>query len=413
MGIENTGEVPFHTVYLHGMVRDEKGEKMSKVKGNVLNPLDAMKEYGTDALRFALSTGTSPGNDMKMADNRLESSRNFVNKIWNASRFVIRSLETEKTDLKIEFGKLPVEDRWILSRLNRTISSSIKLMEDFQFGEAQRQIYDFLWSEFCDWYIEIAKIRLRDKAAISPVPVLVHVLESSLRLLHPFMPFITEELWQTLKRRIHSGPAVLPPSKPQARERIPETGASSPVSASTAWPESIMIAAYPAGNEEAIDPLAEGIMASLIEIIHAIRNARAEHKVESNKWIEAHIYAGDLKTALQPYYQSIQTLAQAKPLELLDTRHQGASDENDLALVLKDSEVLIPLASMVDLDAEKARLTKELEEVLANVNRLQVRLNDVAFTGKAPAAVVQKERDRLAVGQDKIQRLQQQLERFK
>ena len=160
MGIENTGEVPFHTVYLHGMVRDEKGEKMSKVKGNVLNPLDAIKEYGTDALRFALSTGTSPGNDMKMADNRLESSRNFVNKIWNASRFVIKSLDTDKINLEIEMTKMPVEDRWILSRLNRTIINTTKLMEDFQFGEAQRQIYDFLWTEFCDWYIEIAKIRV-------------------------------------------------------------------------------------------------------------------------------------------------------------------------------------------------------------------------------------------------------------
>jgi valyl-tRNA synthetase len=387
MGIENTGEIPFHTVYLHGMVRDEKGDKMSKVKGNVLNPLDAMKEYGTDALRFALSTGTSPGNDMKMADNRLESSRNFVNKIWNASRFVVRSLETEQTELKINYDKLPTEDRWILSRLNRAIISSIQLMEDFQFGEAQRQIYDFLWSEFCDWYIEIAKIRLRDKQAVSPVPVLVYVLESSLRLLHPFMPFITEELWQVLKGRTFLAPAVLS--------------------------ESIMISPYPVGDAKAIDPGAERIIGSLVEIIHSIRNARAEHKVESNKWIEAQIFAGDLASALQPYYQTIQALSQTKPLELLNSRHQGGSNENDLVLVLKDTEVVIPLASIVDLEAEKARLQKELEEVQTNVNRLEVRLNDAAFIGKAPAAVVQKERDRLTTGQDKLQRLQQQLERFK
>jgi valyl-tRNA synthetase len=385
MGLENTGDIPFHTVYLHGLVRDEKGEKMSKVKGNVLNPLDAIKEYGTDALRFALSTGTSPGNDMKMAASRLESSRNFANKLWNASRFVIKSLEGNQRDLTLLKEGLPVEDRWILSRLNRTIISSIKLMEDFQFGEAQRQIYDFLWSEFCDWYIEIAKIRLRDEKAVSPLPVLVHTLETSLRLLHPFMPFITEELWQILK-------AKLPANGDQ--------------------PESIMIAAYPIGDEKAVDAEAEHIIETVIEIVHAIRNSRAEHKVESNKWIETHIYAGNMAEPLKGYSQTIQSLSQAKPLELNDTRHQGQSDDNDLVLVLKDCEVVIPLASMVDMEAEKARLQKELDEVKTNVERLEVRLKDTAFTGKAPPAVVQKERDRLAASQDKMERLQQQLIRF-
>ena len=385
MGLENTGDIPFHTVYLHGLVRDEKGEKMSKVKGNVLNPLDAIKEYGTDALRFALSTGTSPGNDMKMAASRLESSRNFANKLWNASRFVIKSLEGNQRDLTLLKEGLPVEDRWILSRLNRTIISSIKLMQDFQFGEAQRQIYDFLWSEFCDWYIEIAKIRLRDEKAVSPLPVLVHTLETSLRLLHPFMPFITEELWQILK-------AKLPANDDQ--------------------PESIMIASYPVGDEKAVDAEAEHIIETVIEIVHAIRNSRAEHKVESNKWIEAHIYAGNMAEPLKGYSQAIQSLSQAKPLELNDTRHQGQSDDNDLVLVLKDCEVVIPLASMVDMEAEKARLQKELDEVKTNVERLEVRLKDTAFTGKAPPAVVQKERDRLAASQDKMERLLQQLARF-
>jgi len=386
MGLEDMGEVPFHTVYLHGLVRDEKGEKMSKVKGNVLNPLIAIKDYGTDALRFALSTGTSPGNDMKMATNRLESSRNFVNKIWNASRFVIKSIETEKVDLKIDKSKLTVEDRWIISRLNRTVSSATQLMEDFQFGEAQRQIYDFLWSEFCDWYIEIAKIRLKDAKAISPIPVLVHVLETSLRLLHPYMPFITEELWQILKQKVEAG---------------------------NEWPESIMMASYPAGDRAAIDPDAEHIVDSVIEIVRSIRNVRAEHKVESSKWIEAQVYAGDLVESLKPYYPAIQNLAQANPLKLLNTRHQGGSTENDLVLVLKETEVLIPLASMVDLAEEKARLQKEYTEVKANVDRLETRLSDQAFINKAPAAVVEKERMRWNEGKDKLQRLAQQLERFR
>jgi valyl-tRNA synthetase len=385
MGIENTGEIPFHTVYLHGLVRDEKGEKMSKVKGNVLNPLDAIKQYGTDALRFALSTGTSPGNDMKMSDSRLESSRNFANKIWNASRFVVKSLEIARMDLKIDLERLPAEDRWILSRLNRTIISATGLMEDFQFGEAQRQIYDFLWSEFCDWYIEMAKIRFKDETAASPIPVLVHVLDSSLRLLHPYMPFITEEVWQILKEKLSA----------------------------RSWPESIMIAAYPVGSEKAVDPESERVIESVIEIVHSIRNSRAERKVESSKWIEAKIFVGDLAPALKPYFQTIQTLAQARPLELLNTHHQGTSDEKDLVLVLKNSEVVIPLSSMVDPGAEKARLQKEIEEVQANVERLTVRLNDPAFTSKAPPVVVQKERDRLAAGQDKVQRLKQELVRFK
>jgi valyl-tRNA synthetase len=386
MGIENMGDVPFRTVYLHGLVRDEKGEKMSKVKGNVLNPLDAIKEYGTDALRFALTTGTSPGNDIKMAASRMESSRNFANKIWNASRFVIKSIDPDKTDFSIKKDSLPVEDRWILSRLNRTLINSVNLMEDFQFGEAQRQIYEFLWSEFCDWYIEIAKIRLRDEKAVSPIPVLVYVLEHALRALHPYMPFITEELWQILK------------------QRLPSNGSQ---------PESIMIAPYPGGDEKAIDEKAEKIIETLIEIVRSIRNARAEHKVESNKWIEARVYAGDLVSDLKPYYQTIQTLAQARPLDLLSTRHQGTSNDNDLVLVLKDSEIVIPLASMVDAEAEKARLQKELDEVKANVERLEVRLNDPVFTSKAPPPVVQKERDRLTAGKDKLQRLGQQIERFK
>ncbi len=386
MGIENIGEIPFHTVYLHGLVRDEKGEKMSKVKGNVLNPLDAIREYGTDALRFALSTGTSPGNDMKMSAGRLESSRNFANKIWNASRFVIKSIDPDTAAAQIEKGKLTVEDRWILSRMNRIIINSVKLMDDYQFGEAQRQIYDFLWNEFCDWYIEIAKIRLKDETAASPVPVLTHVLETSLRLLHPYMPFITEELWQTLKSRLPAG---------------------------NTWKESIMIAPYPGGDESAIDPQAERIVESVIEIVHSIRNARAERKVESNKWIEARVFAGDMEADLRPYRPVIETLAQTRPLEIINAHHQGVSDDNDLVMVLKDSEVVIPLASMVDIAAEKARIQNEMAEVKANVERLEARLNDQAFINKAPAAVVQKERDRLSISQDRLQRLKQQLERFR
>ncbi|GAG58646.1 unnamed protein product, partial [marine sediment metagenome] len=381
MGLEDTGDVPFHTVYLHGLLRDEKGEKMSKTRGNVVDPLDTLEKYGTDALRFALSTGTSPGNDIKLTQSRLEAGRNFANKLWNATRFVVGSIEPECTGVKIQWSLLPVEDRWILSRLNRTIASVTSLMEDFQFGEALRQIYDFLWGEYCDWYIEIAKIRHRSEEAPSPIPVLVYVLETSLRLLHPYMPFVTEELWQNLKQR-------LPPD----------------------WQatESIMVAAYPVADEAAIDPQAEPIMESIIEIIHSIRNARAQCKVESSRWIEAQIYAGKFKPAITPYSQVIQTLAKARPVTVLDSRQGGQSGGNALVLVLKELEVVIPMEGMVNLDAERKRMQREIEASQAEVARLEARLNDRQFLTKAPSAIVNKERDKLALRRDKLDRLKQE-----
>jgi len=385
MGLEDTGDIPFRTVYLHGLVRDEKGEKMSKLKGNVLNPIDTLEKYGTDALRFALSTDISPGNDIKLTAPRLEAGRNFANKLWNATRFVVRSLEPEGTDVKIQWSLLPVEDRWILSRLSRTISTVTRLMGNFQFGEALSQIHDFLWGEFCDWYIEFAKIRLRSGEVPSPLPVLVHVLDTSLRLLHPYMPFVTEELWQNVKKR-------LPTDWQEA--------------------ESIMTAAYPEADEKAIDPQAERVMESIIEIIHSIRNARAQYRVESNRWIEAQVYAGELTPAITPYSQTIQTLARARPVTFLESREEAPPGENILALVLKDSEVVIPMESMVDLQAERERLQKEIEQSQDEVASLEARLKVKAFLTKAPSAVVDKERDKLAIRKDKLERLKQQLIRF-
>jgi len=381
MGIEDTGKIPFRTVYLHGLIRDEKGEKMSKVKGNVLNPLDTLEQYGTDALRFALSTGTAPGNDIKMATSRLESSRNFVNKLWNAARFVIRSIEPG-ADLTINRDNLPLEDRWILSRLNRMIASATSLMEDFQFGEAQRQIHDFIWSEFCDWYIEFAKIRLRPESeALSPLPMLVHVLDTSLRFLHPYMPFITEELWQNLGSHLPSG-----------------------------WKttESIMIAPYPVADESTFDQAAEETMESIIEMIRSIRNTRAQYKVANNRWIEAQIYVGALAPAITPYGDTIQTLARAKP-SFLDSRLESNRDDNALTLVLKDAEIVIPMASMFDLEAEKKRLQKEIDESQSEVNRLEGSLNNQDFLSKAPEKVIDRERQKLTAAIDKLERLKQQI----
>ncbi len=384
MGLEDTGDIPFDTVYLHGLVRDEKGEKMSKLRGNVLNPIDTLEEYGTDALRFALSTGTSPGNDVKLTRSRLEAGRNFANKLWNATRFVIRSIDGADTGM--QWGPLPREDRWILSRLSRTVAGVCRLMEDFQFGEAQRQLYDFLWGEFCDWYIEMAKIRLGspDRQVPSPVPVLVYVLETSLRLLHPYMPFVTEELWQSLKSHLEAD-----------------------------WQgtESIMVAPYPEADNAAIDPEAERVMEAVIEIVRAVRNTRAQYQVAPDRWVEARVHAGELTPAVSAYEGVITALARARPVGFVADKRASSADDA-VVTVLREAEVVVPMASMIDVEAERKRLEKEVAEVAADVTRLEKRLGDGAFLTKAPPAVVDRERDRLAVRRNKLGRLKEQLTRF-
>ncbi len=380
MGLENTGEIPFHTVYLHGLVRDEKGEKMSKVKGNVVNPIEAIEEYGTDALRFALSTGTSPGNDTRVGSRKLEASRNFANKLWNAARFVVGNMgEGVSIDgLEGLHPTLPLEDRWILSRLHRLVRTVNKLMEDSLFGEAQRQIHDFLWGEFCDWYIEISKIRLRQPP--SPLPVLAYVLETSLRLLHPFMPFITEEIWQNLRKRLSGF----------------EEGA-----------ESIMVVPYPA-EEGILDPQAEKAMELVIEAIRAIRNARAEFKVEPSRWIEAVVITEE-KPAFESQAQAIQTLARVKPLTIAGTEEGAKIPGKAKPLVLKGAEVFLPMAGMVDLDAERKRLNREMKRAEAEFARLETRLRDEEFLSKAPASIVERERERLTAHKERMARLKQRL----
>ena len=384
MGLEDTGSIPFHTVYLHGLIRDEKGEKMSKVRGNVLNPLATLEKYGTDALRFALSTGTSPGNDIKLSKTRLEAGRNFANKLWNTTRFVIRSINGG-AELKIQPNMLPVEDRWILSRLSRVVARVTDLMEKFQFGEAQRQIYEFIWGEFCDWYIEIAKVRLQsDKEALSPAPVLTHVLETSLRLLHPYMPFVTEELWQNLRRHLAQD-----------------------------WQfESIMVAPYPKALESYIDSSSEIKIDSVIEIIRSIRNTRREFGVESDKWIPAQIDAGDLLSAISAQAQAIKALARVDPLYFSGTKEKGPlwGDGKTLGLVLQRGiGVSIPLKGMIDITAERERLQKEVEQARTDVARIEGRLNDSAFRSKAPKAVIEKEQNRLAERRDRLERMIKQI----
>jgi len=384
MGIENTGKIPFHTVYLHGLIRDDKGVKMSKTRGNVVDPLVLIEEYGTDALRFALMTGNTPGNDSRLSAEKMEGSRNFANKLWNATRFVVRSLEGgSAAGIKTIRDKLATEDRWILSRLNRTIASVTSLMDDFQFGEAQRQIHDFLWGEYCDWYIELAKIRLQANDT-SPLPVLTQALETSLRLLHPYMPFLTEELWQHLKKQ-----------------------------AKGIKGESIMVASYPGADETAFDAAAENEMETITEIIRSIRNVRAQYKVESSRWIEAKIYTDTSRYAnISRYAESIKSLARANPVNFLKGEPVEKAGDNTLVLPLAQTTVVIPMASMFDLEAEKKRMEKELEQTQTEVNRLKDRLTDKAFLTKAPEAVIEKERQKLYTLSEKLEKLKQQSARL-
>jgi len=384
MGLEDTGDIPFHTVFFHGLIRDESGEKMTKTRGNVLNPDDIVEEYGTDAMRFALLMGTAPGHDTKLPTTKLEAGRNFANKLWNATRFVVRSLDSSTSiDQEIKLDSLPVEDRWILSRLNRMVSNVTGLLEDFQLGEAQRQIHDFLWGEFCDWYIELAKIRL-PAGSPSPLPVLVHVLEKSLRLLHPYMPFLTEELWQNLKKRLNWSDT-----------------------------ESIMVAAYPEADEAMIDSDAETQIETIIEIIRSIRNIRAQYKVESNRWIEAHIHTdAALYRSLSTYVEAVKTMARANPVTFLEGTPGDQTGDNTLVLPLARATVVIPMASMFDLESERNRIQKELAQSQAEVARLQARLKDRAFLTKAPAAVIEKERQKLYTLNDKLEKLKQQSSRL-
>ncbi len=390
MGLEDTGEIPFRTVYLHGLIRDEHGEKMSKLRGNVINPTEAINEYGVDALRFALASNSMPGNDVSLGRGKVESSRNFVNKLWNAARFIFQSVDaTTLTGQTIEIKVEPqlLEDRWIVSRLNRVIGEVNRLMERFEFGEACWQIYDFMWGEFCDWYVEIAKLRLRPvEPAASPLPFLVNVLENSLRLLHPFMPFVTEELWQNVK------------------QHFPEE---------SHMPDSIMTASYPVADNGAIDPEAERAMNSVIEIIRSIRNVRARYKVEAAKQIEAWIYADELLPQISSQAEAIKTLARVNPLAVAPRRERESDVGRAVVLVLKESEVILPWASLVDLSAEEQRLTREREVTEARIAQLDARLGDNDFLAKAPQHVVEKEKQRLTELSDKLERVKMEISQLR
>ncbi|NOZ05503.1 MAG: valine--tRNA ligase [Chloroflexi bacterium] len=380
LGLEMTGEIPFDTVYLHGLLRDEKGRKYSKSLGNALDPLDMIAQYGTDALRFTLMTGSTPGNDMKLSETRLEANRNFANKIWNAARFVAGNcagFDARQGVQKLESGALPLElaDRWILSRHNRLIRKANRLIESYQFGEAGRQIYDFLWSEFCDWYIEMSKLRLYGddpQAADTARTVLVTVLDRTLRLLHPFMPFVTEEIWQHLP---HEG-------------------------------ESLMIAPWP--EAAPLDDAAEADMALVMDFVRAVRNARAEYDVEPKRRIAAVVAAGAQRDLLAGQSAIIASLGRVDSAQLRIEEAIAEPPAPAVSLVVaSDVMAYLPLAGLVDLEKERSRLARAIETTQGDIARGEELLARAGFVAKAPAAVVQRERERLAGARERLAHLQE------
>jgi valyl-tRNA synthetase len=378
LGLECTGDIPFDTIYLHGLIRDEHGQKMSKSRGNAIDPLEVMNQYGTDALRFTLLTGSTPGNDMSLALSRVEANRNFANKIWNATRFVVNTLGYGFTVGwgTWDMGALTLADHWILSRHNRLIGNVTRLIDAYQFGEAGRQIYDFLWGEFCDWYIEISKIRLYGRDArrrLMVQRVLVYVLERALRLLHPFMPLVTEALWQELP---HEG-------------------------------ESLMIAPWPEPRET--NDEAEEEMDLVMGAIRAIRNARAEYEVEPGQRIEAIISAGERYTLLKSQKEMLVSLARLDDEKLRLAHTLVKKPAKALTLVIGGLEIYLPLEGMVDLAAERERLNKEVEALSAAIARSEGLLTNKDFTRKAPVHVVDREREKLATSRERKAKLEEHL----
>jgi valyl-tRNA synthetase len=397
--------IPFRYVYLHGMVRDEHGQKMSKTKGNVVDPVALIEKYGTDALRFNLITGGGTGQDQRLWDDKVEAGRNFANKLWNAARFVVLQLDastkiappslTERAPaLSGVEGSLPVEDRWILSRLDRLVADCDQLIGGFQLNEAGHRMYDFLWSEYCDWYVEMAKVRLREGQGSGvkgqgsdPRPVLVHVLETGLRLLHPYMPYVTEELWQRLRPFLAN-----PPSN---------AGSAEPV-------EALIVAPYPQADPAWRDEEAERQVEDVIEIVRAIRNIRSEKQVEPARYIEAYVVTSDGRAAIEAGAPYIEALARVRPLRVVSDA-AGAPSEGVATAVLPHAKVVVPLAGLLDVAAERSRLEKEIAETEQYLQRIEAKLSNEQFRSKAPANVVAAEEERRAAAHTRIEGLRRAL----
>jgi valyl-tRNA synthetase len=381
-GIYALNEIPFEWVYFHGTVRDDQGQRMSKSKGNGVDPLVLIERYGSDAVRFKLITAGGTGNDQRLEEPRFEAARNFANKLWNASRFVLGYLgegqRIERPSLA-DRASMPVEDRWVLSLLDRLVSECDRLMERFELGEAGRQIEDFIWDVFCDWYLEIAKLRLRSGEQPSLLPVLVHVLDTSLRLLHPYMPYVTEELW--------SGSGDL-------RSHLEDLDA-----------RMLITAEFPRSERRWADENAEREMALLQDIVRSIRNLRRERGIDAGRWMEAYVVTTE---DLSSHANAIEALARVRPLHLVSDRGDAPA-QGVASAVLDRAQVILSLAGSVDAGAERASLQKQLAQAQGGVAASQAKLGNEKFLNGAPAQVVESERERLAAAQARVVSIEERL----
>ena len=375
-GLEQTGQVPFDTVLIHGLVRDAQGRKMSKSLGNGIDPLEIIDKYGADALRFTLATGNSPGNDMRFSDERVEASRNFANKIWNAARFILMNLPENEPAPYIPQG-LEIEDKWILSQYNTLVSGVTDSLEKFELGMAVQKLYDFIWDVFCDWYIEIAKIRLNgddeDKKATARA-VLVYVMSNTLKLLHPFMPFITEEIWQTL----------------------PHTG------------ESIMISDWPKADSALNFATEEAEMSRIMTAIKAVRNRRAEMNDDKKKKAKIFIETAYADTFLKGtvFFKRLASASEVEVAAHFDDMNSAVS------IITESARLYIPMDELVDFKAELARLNKEKAGVQKELDFVNNKLNNENFVNKAPAAVVEGQRQAKAQLEEKMALILESIEKI-
>ena len=372
-GCEHTGKTPFHTVLIHGLVRDDKGRKMSKSLGNGIDPLEMIEKFGCDALRMNMVTSNSPGNDMRFYVERCEAMRNFANKLWNASRYVMMNLAEDAKNELPSVDKLEIADKWILSKLNTLIAEVTENLEKYELGVAVQKVYDFIWDTYCDWYIELTKARLYSEDADrkqTAIQVLVYVLDQILRLLHPFMPFITEEIWQSIP---HEGDALIVAQWPQVKAEL----------------------SFKAECD---------LMESVMEAIRAIRNRRAEMNVPPSK--KAALFVATSKPQVFTEGEGfLQRLAYADSVEILNAEPENL--EGMVTITTVDAKLYIPMGQLVDVSKELERVAKELEKARKNLAMLEGKLNNENFTARAPEAVVNAEREKAAKARDLISQLEE------
>ncbi|MGN1129075.1 MAG: class I tRNA ligase family protein, partial [Candidatus Flemingiibacterium sp.] len=371
--LENTGKAPFEHVFIHGLVRDELGRKMSKSLGNGIDPLKIIDQYGGDALRYALITGNSPGNDMRFSTAKVEAARNFANKLWNASRFALMNLTIEKCELP-GAADMALEDKWLISKLNTLCGEVTANLDKFELGVALAKIYDFVWDILCDWYIELIKPRLNEGDLIAQ-NVLCYALRETLKLLHPFMPFITEEIYQAIPHDC----------------------------------ESIMIAKYPSFSEKLVFPAEEERMAALIDAITRIRTRRTEMNVAPSKKSKVIIVTEAKDIYNDDTEHFFRKLASAS--DVIFAPH--CSDENVVQIVAPKANIYIPLGDLVDFAKERARLGKEREKCLSEIDRVTKKLANEGFVAKAPAQLIESEKAKKVKLEEQLKSIDEALAKLK